>query len=143
MKTYNDDNYGIYGYLVAGLSLIGVGVWAFYLYQKPEKHLANINNINDYFSQLERLLLKKLIEAEEQPDNFISVIQINEILNLETKTPENQRRIRTKFLNDLNLKLLAYCQVRDAIERLQFEEDKRLILYRLNNKAKPLLINLI
>jgi len=142
-KFYDDDNYGIYGYLFAGLSLIGVGVWAFYRYQRPEKQLANINNINDYFGHLERLLLKKLIEAEEQPDNFISVIQINEILNLEAKTPENQRRIRTKFLNDLNLKLLAYCQVQDAIERFQFEEDKRLTLYRLNNKAKPALINLL
>ena len=107
------------------------------------KNIGNFSNINDYFGHLERLLLKKLIEAEEQPDNFISVIQINEILNLETKTPENQRRIRTKFLNDLNLKLLAYFQVPDAIERFQFEEDKRLTLYRLNNKVKPALINLL
>lgn len=135
-KFYEDDIYTVYGYIFGGLVFLSFGVLAFYRYQKPKKHSPVINNNSYRFSTLELMLLKKLLEVEEQPGKFISVLQINEMLNLETKSPENQRRIRTKFLNDLNLKLLVNFQVQDAIERFQFEEDKRLTLYRLKDEVK-------
>jgi hypothetical protein len=144
-KFYDDVNYQFYAYLIAGLGLLGFGAFTFYRYrrQKPNLSEAITINMSDHFGALELILLKKLVDAEEQPEKFISVIQINEILKLEDKTPENQRRIRTKFLNNLNLKLLVYCQVQDAIVRFQFEEDKRLTLYRLKEEVKPALIALL
>lgn len=144
-KFYEDENKLLYGYLLVGFGLLGFGAWAYYRYRKSKQHLVTVIKKSDHFGHLERMLLKKLIDAEsdEQPIKFISVLQINEILKLETKTPENQRRIRTKFLNNLNLKLLVYFQVQDAIERFQFEEDKRLTLYRLKDEVKLALITLL
>ncbi len=144
-KFYDNTNYKLYVYLLIGLVLLGFGAAGYYRFQKSKKQSAIIVGKSNHFGPLERILLKKLIDAEldEQPEKFISVLQINEILNIETKTPENQRRIRTKFLNNLNLKLLLYFQVQDAIERFQFEEDKRLTLYRLKDKVKPALIALL
>jgi hypothetical protein len=144
-KFYEDINYTLYGYLVAGLVLIGLGAVTYLRFKKPQQHSPTIVKNGHHFGLLEHMLLKKLIEAEAdgQATKFISVIQINEILKLEEKTPENQRRIRTKFLNNLNMKLLLYFQVQDAIERFQFEEDKRLTLYRLKDEVKPVLIALL
>jgi hypothetical protein len=144
-KFYDDTNYKFYAYLIAGLVLMGFSGFAFYRFrrQKPNHSSALTLNKSDHFGALELILLKKLVDAEKQPDKFISVIQINEILKLEDKTPENQRRIRTKFLNNLNLKLLVYCQVEDSIIRFQSEEDKRLTLYRLKEEVKPALIALL
>lgn len=135
-KFYEDESYNIYRILFGGLAFLGIGIVVYYRFKKQKKHFPVINNNSYRFGTLELILLKKLIEVNKQPGKFISVIQINEMLNLETKSPENQRRIRTKFLNDLNLKLLVNFQVQDAIERFQFEEDKRLTLYRLKDEVK-------
>jgi len=144
-KFYEDVNYTLYGYLIVGIALLCFGAVVYFRFKKPQQHSTTIVKNGHHFGLLEHMLLKKLIEAEAdgQATKFISVLQINEILKLETKTPENQRRIRTKFLNNLNMKLLLYFQVQDAIERFQFEEDKRLTFYRLKDEVKPVLVALL
>lgn len=140
-KFYEDKDYRIYGFFFGGLIILIIGTIVYFRSKRPKRHLADSINKTYQLGALERLLLKKLIEAEEQPGKFISVLQINEILNLGAKTPENQRRIRTKFLSELNFKLLVNFQVQDAIERFQFEEDKRLTVYRLKHEVKQAIIN--
>lgn len=139
-QFYQDQTYVIYAYFFGVLALIAVGIIVFYRYIKSKELSVTIVKNSENFGFLERSLLKNLIEVDEQSGKFISVLQINEILNLENKTPENQRRIRTKFLNDLNLKLLINFQVQEAIERFQYEEDKRLTMYRLKEEVKSALI---
>lgn len=142
-KFYENESYTLYGYLLGGLSLLGLAALGYNRYRKRNKYLDTIIKKGDHFSKLEYLLLKKLIEVEDKHVNFISVLQINEILGIEAKSPDNQRRIRTKFLNDLNLKLLLNFQIPEAIERFQFDEDKRLTIYRLKREVKPAIITLL
>ena len=137
-KFYADEAYTDYTYLLSCLALAGLATGGYLRYRKRKK-LAT-NGINKrHFDNLEIILLKKLSQVEQAPEKYISVVQINEILKLDFKTPENQRRIRTKFLKDLNMKLLVNFQVHDAITRFQFEEDKRLTLYRLKPEVLPAL----
>lgn len=142
-KFYEDENYTLYGYLLGSFGLLALVAVGYNRNKKRKQHSDIMIKNGDHFSNLERILLKKLIEVEEQSFKFISVLQINEILKIEAKSPENQRRIRTKFLNDLNLKLLVNFQVQEAIERFQFEEDKRLTIYRLKGEIKPAIIALL
>ena len=85
---------------------------------------------------MELELLKKLIGLESNEDKYLTVLEINEILKLDSKSPEYQRRIRSKFLKDLNLKFLINFKVNDAVTRFKSGEDCRLVLYKLTNEAK-------
>lgn len=81
---------------------------------------------------LQALLLKK-------PGEFLTTVEINELLGLNSKTMENQRRIRTNVINQINAKILDVLNIPNAIEREPSAEDKRLTLYRLKSQVFSLL----
>jgi hypothetical protein len=131
---FEDDNLYQYAYLTlffGAFSLI-----SYIVYRKKRNHSNSKLAKNTNFDSLELELLKKLIGSELNEEKYISVLEINEILQLNAKSPEYQRRIRSKFLKDLNLKFLINFKVNDAVIRVKSHEDSRLVLYKLINEAK-------
>ncbi len=88
-------------------------------------------------NKAERELLHALLV--KKPGDFLTTLEINEILSLNAKTMENQRRIRTNVINQINSKILDVFNIADAIEREASAEDKRVILYRLKSQIYELL----
>jgi len=88
-------------------------------------------------NKAERELLHALLV--KKPGDFLTTLEINEILSLNAKTMENQRRIRTNVINQINAKILDVFNIPDAIEREASAEDKRVILYRLKPQIYELL----
>ena len=114
---------------LSGLILLG-----YIIYYKKRKGFKIENNPS--FDSLELILLKKLIGLEIHIEKHVSVIEVNEILKIEDKSPEHQRRLRSKFLKDLNLKFLINYKIEEAIIRSKSGEDSRLVHYKLTNEAK-------
>jgi hypothetical protein len=93
------------------------------------------NRYKNFLNDTELTLLNKMIALSQFSEKQLSVVELNEILNIDQKSPDNQRTIRMKFLNDLNVKLLINLQIDEAIERVSSKEDKRLVLYKLKPEA--------
>jgi hypothetical protein len=118
-------------YLTLLFVAIILGIIIFFIIKKLKYKNHNKSFLND----TELKLLNKMIALSQFSDKQISVIEVNEILNIDQKLPDNQRIIRMKFLNDLNTKLLLNLQIDEAIERVSSKEDKRLVLYKLKPEA--------
>lgn len=80
-----------------------------------------------------------LVMLMKNSGEFLTTLEINDILGLGSKTMENQRRIRTNVINQINSKILEVFNIEDAIERESSAEDKRVILYRLKSQIYDLL----
>jgi hypothetical protein len=122
-KFYEVDytNYYLIGILT--LIILASATW---IYRKKRK-------LEPSFDALERKLLIALVEAGE---NSIPTNELNEILECDTKSQENQRRIRFMTIKQVNEKLAFYYNIKNAIERNASAEDKRLITYRLKKGVK-------
>jgi hypothetical protein len=134
-KFYSQNN-GFYQYSSIGLLIACLSLISYFFYRNKRKRSNSKIAKNTDFDSLELELLKKLIGLELNEEKYISVLEINEILKLDAKSPEYQRRIRSKFLKDLNLKFLINYKVNDAVTRFKSDEDSRLVLYKLTNEAK-------
>lgn len=119
-KTQKSKWYYIIGFT---LSFIGVGAWLLVKKIRSSKRTL-------YFNPTEVKLLKALMS--QNPSNTLSTYEINDILNLSDKSLENQRRIRMNIINQINQKIGLFFKIDKAIERNASEEDKRLILHKLN-----------
>jgi hypothetical protein len=90
-----------------------------------------VTKSNKYFDELEIRLLNTLIRQEE---NGLDVAQLNALLNLNKLSDENQRQRRHIILKEINLKLFLLFGIRDGIIRFEFDLDKRMKRYVLNEK---------
>jgi hypothetical protein len=90
-----------------------------------------IKKNNRYFDELEVRLLKAIIDPAE---NGIDIPNLNALLNLKKLSEENQRQRRHLFLKELNLKLFLLFGIREGITRVEFDSDKRMKRYILDEK---------
>ena len=90
-----------------------------------------IKKNNRYFDELEVRLLKAIIDPAE---NGIDIPNLNALLNLKKLSEENQRQRRHLFLKELNLKLFLLFGIREGITRVEFDSDKRMKRYVLDEK---------
>jgi hypothetical protein len=90
-----------------------------------------IKKNNRYFDELEVRLLKAIIDPVE---NGIDIPNLNALLNLKKLSEENQRQRRHLFLKELNLKLFLLFGIREGITRVEFDSDKRMKRYILDEK---------
>jgi hypothetical protein len=60
--------------------------------------------------------------------------QINDLLEIDDKSTDNQRKIRHEFIKTLNLKLKMMYNFDNSIERNQSNTDKRIFNYQLNEE---------
>ena len=86
---------------------------------------------NRYFDELEVRLLKAITSQEE---NGLDIARLNALLNLKKLSEENQRQRRHLFLKELNLKLFLLFGIREGITRVEFDSDKRMKRYVLDEK---------
>lgn len=135
-KFYESDNQLLYQYSYIALILSVLGIFSFFIFKRKTKFLNSMDGKSTHFNKLEIKLLKFFIEQDLKENKYVSVLQFNEILNLDNKSPENQRRMRNKFLKDLNLKFLLNYNINEAVTRYKSDEDNRLVLYRLKEEAK-------
>ena len=84
------------------------------------------NNLNN----VEIEMVEVLIENHEK--GGITTEQINELLNVNDKSIENQRKIRHEFIKSLNLKLKMIYNFDNSIEKKPSNIDKRIFDYQLN-----------
>lgn len=82
---------------------------------------------------LELKLLKKFLTNK---DEFMSSNTINSILNLNDKSYDNQRQIRNRVINTINVKLYSYFGSKELIKRVSDDGDKRVMNYYLNPDIK-------
>lgn len=133
---YINDNQLIYQYAILAFSVLGFIILGYVFINKKRKDQKKNISTNNQFDELELLFLKWFFELEMESNDQVSVVQINEMLKIDTKSPEHQRRIRSKFLNDLNLKFLINYKVNEAVIRFKSGEDSRLVYYKLTDEAK-------
>ncbi|MEN9959033.1 MAG: hypothetical protein RLZZ474_1277, partial [Bacteroidota bacterium] len=122
-KFYEVDYTNYYLGGIIALIFLAIGYW---IYQKKSK-------LEPTFDNLERKLLKALLDAGE---NYLATNELNDILECESKSQENQRRIRFMTIKQVNEKLAFYYNINNAIERTASTEDKRLITYRLKKGVR-------
>jgi low affinity Fe/Cu permease len=79
---------------------------------------------------------KRVLDVLLTNDTGLTTDEINDLLNLSHKTIDNQRKLRNEFLKALNLKLYQMYEVKDAIERITLELDKRMVKYVLNSAIR-------
>ena len=124
-KFYSSESSRYWYY--AGLSLfVGFGslIWWRQNRSKKNKELS--------FTALERKLLFKLLDL--RADEFLTTHDINDILETNDKTQDNQRKIRFKVIGELNNKLRQKFGCENGIVRKTLPEDKRLTVYLLDQQ---------
>ncbi|WP_395625808.1 hypothetical protein [Daejeonella sp.] len=90
----------------------------------------------DYtLTELELLVVKKFIN---QPiSEKISSIELNNLLQISTKSYDNQRQIRFRIIGAINHKLHVDLDSKNLIFRSSNNEDKRMMDYYINPDIKP------
>jgi hypothetical protein len=122
---YAPKSYTLY-YVFGGLLIsIIAGILYYVKRRKQEKYLS--------FDAQEMAFLKALMALDSE--NYLSTVEVNELLGLSGKTLENQRRIRLNTIAQINQKIQLFFHIEKAIERHTSPEDKRLTRYSLNSTA--------
>jgi hypothetical protein len=109
-----------------------------FLWWKQKRYNKNKTFI---FNDLERKLLLKLLELNTE--EHLTTHDINDILETNNKSQDNQRKIRITFISELNNKLKLKFNIDNGIERKSLEEDKRLTFYILNQQIRTEIKNLL
>ena len=109
------------GYVAIGLGILLLGSLGLFLIIKYSKRKQT-----DFFTEYEKQLLSAFLKSEN-----LSTITMNTVLGANEKSLDNQRRIRSMTIKQLNQKLLEAYGVPDAIQKQAEVSDKRITLYRL------------
>jgi len=117
--------------IVIGICL---AIFFFTVYNKFFKN-KNIKKYVFFGSNILNSLEIKMIQVLIQNYEFggISSEQICDLLEIDDKTIDNQRRLKHELIKTLNLKLKMLHNIDNAIERKQSSIDKRIFNYQLND----------
>ncbi len=119
--TYKQAVFGIFTAFA-----LAIGLW---IYSRKQKAGVKI------LSEQEQQLLTVFIQLS--PGQNISSIELNNILNINDKSYDNQRQIRNRIIGSLNSKLRILLEDKELILRISSDEDKRMMNYYLNPELKP------
>jgi hypothetical protein len=126
-KLYVSENQNTFIYALIAVGLAGItGYWFF---QKKKKS----NNENNNFMELNDIEKKvfDVLFANKQ-EGGLSAEQLNEMLEISSKSIENQRKLRSDFLKSFEFKLSQIYQISTPVERIPSKIDKRMLGYALN-----------
>ncbi|MDE3236433.1 MAG: hypothetical protein KGO81_10800 [Bacteroidota bacterium] len=94
----------------------------------------NEDNDNATFNAMERHLITSIIA-----EGTVSVDRINQILGINKKSIEIQKRARMDIINKINYKFKTiHSTEADLIERIRSEEDKRYFKYFIDEKNREI-----
>jgi hypothetical protein len=85
-------------------------------------------------SEQELLVVKEFIS--KYADKKMSSSELNNLLELNPKSYDNQRQIRNRIISSINQKLFNSLDAKDLIFRISNAEDKRMMDYYLNPEIK-------
>ena len=108
------------GYIGIGLAILLVTGLGLFIKQRSASKRSN------FFTKQEQILLSAFIKS-----GSLSTQDINDVLGSASKSFDNQRRIRSIVLKQINQKLQKIYGLHEGIEKLADAEDKRLTIYRL------------
>lgn len=112
-------------YLLAALGMI-VFTGFIFLKQKKKQHTQQVVSLNT----IEKRVLTELIINKREEG--LSAEQLNELIEIDKKSLENQRKLRSDFLKIFEAKLSQIYQVPNPIERIPSNTDKRMTAYKLH-----------
>lgn len=120
----------VIGFLIA----IAVGgLWFFYKKRKQR--------VRSYFSadfeEAELKLIQSLIVLGN--NGYLTNNDISDVLGINEKSQDNQRKIKMNIINDINTKIAMRYHIKDAISRKSISEDKRLKAYYMKPEVVALL----
>lgn len=131
-KLYELENNNLGILSITGIGLVIaflVGCYMFFKNKNNNKDtFLSSHNLND----IEIKMVEILIENHEK--GGMSTEQINDLLIINDKSIENQRKIRYEFIKSLNLKLKMIFNFDNSIERTPSSTDKRIFNYQLNDE---------
>lgn len=131
-----DLNWQFMSFITFGLIAFGTGI--FYIAKSRKSIVQPMLNVGDssplaQFNPQERMILKALIENYEI--GGIESQQINDLLGLAQKAPDNQRKIRNDIIKSLNSKINLTYGISEGIIRIPTTLDKRFYRYELEGKV--------
>ena len=118
--------------ITALLLLVGVLVYLLIRYRQsiPKREL-------DYakaLSPLAKITLKYLLV--QPADGLITSDELNQILGIHDKAWDNQRKIRSTILTEIEEKGIRFLGVPSFVERVTDQEDRRIRRYRLKPELR-------
>jgi hypothetical protein len=130
-KLYEAENNNFWLLLLStGVGLVIVFLVIYYMFIKDKSSNKNVFLSSNNLNNVEIEMVEVLIENHEK--GGISTEQINDLLNINDKSIENQRKIRHEFIKSLNLKLKMIYNFDNSIEKKPSNIDKRIFDYQLN-----------
>jgi hypothetical protein len=132
-KLYEAENNNFWLLIIS--TGIGLMIISFIIYFKFFKD-KNIKKYVFYSSNALHSLEIKMIEVliNNYEKGGISSEQINDILEINDKNIDNQRKLRHEFIKSLNLKLKMMYNFENSVERNPSRTDKRIFNYQLNEE---------
>lgn len=98
-------------------------------------------NFAQSLSPLARLALRHLLL--QSTDSLVTPDELNQILGIEDKTWDNQRKIRSTVLQEIEEKGMEFLGVPSFIERVASEEDRRIRRYRIKLELRDDLLPIL
>ena len=98
-------------------------------------------NFAQSLSPLARLALRHLLL--QSTDSLVTPDELNQILGIEQKTWDNQRKIRSTVLQEIEEKGMGLLGVPSFIERVASEEDRRIRRYRIKLELRDDLLPIL
>lgn len=89
---------------------------------------------DDDFSDLELSIIKEIIN--NPIERKFTTLEINTLLDINTKSYDNQRQIRNRVISGINHKLYSFFDSKDFICRSPNIDDKRMMDYYLNPEIR-------
>ena len=132
-KLYEAENNNFWILLIS--STIGLAMVSFIVYYKffkDESLKKYVFFSSNTLNNLEIKMIEVLIKNYEK--GGINTEQINDLLEIDDKSTDNQRKIRHEFIKTLNLKLKMMYNFDNSIERKPSNTDKRIFNYQLNEE---------
>jgi hypothetical protein len=88
-----------------------------------------------------RIALRHLLL--QSADSLVTPDELNQILGIEDKTWDNQRKIRSTVLQEIEEKGMRFLGVPSFIERVACEEDRRIRRYRIKLELRDDLLPIL
>lgn len=98
-------------------------------------------NFAQALSPLARIALRHLLLQSKA--SLVSPDELNQVMGIDDKTWDNQRKIRSTVLQELEEKGLQYLGVPSFIERVASEEDRRIRRYRITIELREDLLPIL
>jgi hypothetical protein len=132
-KFYEAENNNFWLFLIAiAIGLVIVSFIIYYKFFKGKSIKKYVFLSSNTLNTLEIKMIEVLIKNYEK--GGMNTEKINDLLEIDDKSTDNQRKIRHEFIKTLNLKLKMMYNFENSVERNPSKTDKRIFNYQLNEE---------